>query len=159
MKTDESLHETVRWSAYPSWAHFTWLYCFSLLAGVRGLLALRGGMSGWEVWVGGAMALLLCAAVLRRWAQYILTSQRVIVKNGYTGREIQALTFDDIADITVRQGPIAQFFDIGTLVFRSFSGDQILSLQGVSDPAVIKARIEALRPKANAVHAPQTASL
>jgi len=142
-KTDEM----VRWSTYPSWAHFTWLYCFSAMAGVRSLLGLRWGMSGWEVWLGGAMVLLLCAVALRRWARYALTSRRVIVTNGYTGRDIQVLPLEDIADVTVSQGPIAQFFDIGTLVIRSLSGDRVISLREVRDPEVIKTRIEALRTK------------
>ena len=141
MQTDE----TLRWSAYPSWAHFTWLYCFSLVAGGRTLLALWWGMSGWEVWLGGATALLLCVLLLRRWAQYCITSRRVIVKNGYTGRDIQALALDDIADVTITQGPIAEFFDIGTVVIKSASGDQVLSLRGVREPEVIQTRIDALR--------------
>jgi len=141
MQTDE----TVRWSAYPSWAHFTWLYCFSLVAGGRCLLNLWWGMSGWEAWLGGATALLLCVAVLRRWAQYWITSRHVIVKNGYTGRDIQALALDDIADVTVSQGPIAQIFDIGTVLVTSASGDRVLSLRGVREPNVIKTRIDALR--------------
>ena len=141
MQTDE----TVRWSAYPSWAHFTWLYCFSLVAGGRTLLALWWGMSGWEVWLGGATALLLCVPLLRRWAQYCVTSQRVIVKNGYTGRDIQAVALDDVADVTVNQGPIAEFFNIGTVLVTSVGGDRILSLRGVREPDVIKTRIDALR--------------
>ena len=139
------VNETVRWSAYPSWAHFTWLYCFSLVAGGRTLLALWWGMSGWEAWLGGAIALLLCVVLLRRWARYCITSRRVLVKNGYTGRDIQALAFDDIADVTVLQGPIAQFFDVGTVVITSASGDQVLSLRGVHKPEVIKTRIAALK--------------
>jgi hypothetical protein len=147
MTTNVQADETIRWSAYPSWAHFSWLYLFGLMAGGRSLLALRRGMSGWEVWLGGATALLLCAAALRRWAHYCLTSRRVIVKNGYTGRDIQSLALDDIADVAVDQGPIAQFFDIGTIVIKSVSGDQVLSLRGVRDPNLVKTRIDALRPK------------
>jgi membrane protein YdbS with pleckstrin-like domain len=141
MQTDE----VVRWSAYPSWAHFTWLYCFCLVALGRTLLALWWGMSGWEVWLGGAMALMLCVVVLRRWAQYCVTSRRVIVKNGYTDRDLQVLALDDIADVTVYQGPIAQFFDIGTVVITSATGDRVLSFRGVREPEVIKTRIDALK--------------
>lgn len=141
MQTDE----IVRWSAYPSWAHFSWLYCFSLVAVGRTLLALWWGMSGWEAWLGGAIALLLCVVVLRRWAQYCVTSRRVIVRNGFTGQDLQALALDDIAEVTVYQGPIAQFFDIGTVVIKSVSGDRVLSLRGVREPEVIKTRIDALK--------------
>jgi len=141
----QKINERVRWRAYPSWAHFSWLYCVGLMAGVRGLLALRSGMSGWVVWLGGATALLVCAAVLRRWARYSFTSNRVIVSNGYTGREIQALPFDDLSEVTVMQGPIAQFFGIGTVVLQSVSRDRMIFLRGVRHPEVIKTRLEALR--------------
>ena len=156
--SDETGRETVRWSAYPSWAHFTWLYAFSLLAGARGLLLLRLDVSGWEAWVGGAAMLLGCVAVMRRWAQYILTSRRIIVRNGYTGREIQAAALDTLSDLAVEQGPIARFFEIGTIVIRSLSGDQVISLRGVRDPEAIKTRIEALRPAVNPPPARQPAS-
>jgi membrane protein YdbS with pleckstrin-like domain len=115
------------------------------MAGVRGLVALRSGMGGWAAWLGGAAALLVCVAVLRRWAQYSFTSDRVIVSNGYTGRDIQALSLDDLLQITVMQGPIAQFFGIGTVVLHSVSGDRTILLRGVRDPEVIKTRLEALR--------------
>ena len=143
----QEIDETVRWRAYPSWAHFIWLYCVSLMAGVRGLVALRSGTGGWAVWLGGATALLVCAAVLRRWARYSFTSNRVIVSNGYTGREIQALPLDDLSEIEVLQGPIAHFFGIGTVVLQPRGADRVLALRGIRDPDVIKTRLEALRLK------------
>jgi membrane protein YdbS with pleckstrin-like domain len=151
--------ETDRWSAYPSWRQFTWLYFFSLMAGLRGWIFLRFGVIGGEVWLAGAAVLLVCAAILRHWAQYRLTSQRVIVRNGYTGREIQAMAISDIHEVTIAQGPIAQFMGIGTLVLHSMSGDRILSLRGISDPEVLKTRIEALMPKGNLVQSQQAVSL
>jgi membrane protein YdbS with pleckstrin-like domain len=141
----QKIDDRVRWCTYPSWAHFTWLYCVGLMAGGRGLLALRSGTSGWAVWLGGATALLVCAAVLRRWARYSFTSNRVVVSNGYTGREIQALPIDDLSEVTVMQGPIARFFGIGTVVLHSVSRDSMILLRGVRDPDVIKTRLEALR--------------
>jgi membrane protein YdbS with pleckstrin-like domain len=151
--------ETVRWSACPSWRQFTWLYFLSLIAGLRGWLNLRFGVSGGEVWVAGAAILLVCAAILRYWAQYSLTSHRVIVRNGYTGREIHAMAISDIREVTIADGPLAQFMGIGTLVLHNMSGDRLLSLRGISDPEVIKTRIEALTPKGNSVLTYQATSL
>lgn len=151
--------ETVRWSAYPSWGQFTWLYFFSLMAGLRGWLFLQFGVSGGEVWIGGAAILLVCVVILRRWAKYILTSHRVIVKNGYTGREIHAMAINDIREVTIKQGPIAQFIGIGIIVIQSISGDRLLSLRGISDPEVLKTRIEALIPQGNSELTQQGASL
>ena len=42
----------------------------SLVAGLRGWFFLRFGVSGGEMWVAAAAILLVCAAVLRYWAQY-----------------------------------------------------------------------------------------
>lgn len=47
-----SAGETVRWSAYPSWRQFTWLYFLSLMAGLRGWLFLRFEVAGGEMWAG-----------------------------------------------------------------------------------------------------------
>ena len=138
--------ETVRWTAYPSWRQFTWLYFLSLMVGLRGWLVLRFGVSGGEVWVVGAAILLVCAAILRYWARYSLTSHRVVVRNGYTGREIQAIAISEIREVTIAQGPLARFMGIGTLVLHNMSGERFLSLRGISDPEVIKTRIEALMP-------------
>jgi hypothetical protein len=138
--------ETVRWSAYPSWRHFIWLYCFSAMAGLRGLLALGWGGSGGAaaVWMGGAAGLLACAGGLRFWGKYVLTSRRVVVENGYTGRPTQAIALEQIDEIVVSQGPIAQFFDIGTVAVCSVDGGRVV-LSGVRSPGVIRTRIEALQ--------------
>ncbi len=139
-------NETAIWTAYPSWGQFAWLYFISLLAGFRGLLYLLFDVAGWEGWVSGAAALLVCAALLRRWARYSLTSSRVVVSNGYTGREIQAVALDAIEEITVRQGPVARLLGIGTIVIRSLRGERILRLRGIKDPESIKGRIQGMRP-------------
>ncbi len=136
----------VVWEAYPSWAHFTWLYLFSAVALSRAWLLRRFGVPGWEMWLVGAGLLLLCAAAVRRWAHYALTLHAIVITNGYTGRPIQSLALSDVRDLSIRQGPIASFFDIGTVVVRSRSGDHVLSLRGVSDPELVRERIEALAP-------------
>jgi membrane protein YdbS with pleckstrin-like domain len=141
----EALKETLRWTAYPSWAHFTWLYFFCVLLVMRGIVVFRLGISGGEVWLGGAGALFLCVIILRRWAQYGITSQRAFIKNGFTNREIQTVRIADICRITVEQGPIAKFFEVGTLLIESNGTDQVLMFRGIRDPTVISTRLQAMR--------------
>lgn len=64
--------------------------------------------------------------------------------NGYTGRRIRMIAINEIEDVAVSQGPLARFFDIGTVEIRSVDGDRLL-LSGIRCPEVIKTRIEALR--------------
>jgi len=138
--------ERVLWQAFPSWSQFSWLYFFSLLAAFRGVLFLRFGLSGWEVWLVGAGMLLALAAILRRWAFYMVTPTRVVIKNGYTGHEIESVKLEMIQTINLRQGPIARFWGIGTLVIRSSDKKREIQVRGVKDPEVIQARIRALYP-------------
>jgi membrane protein YdbS with pleckstrin-like domain len=139
--------DPVRWSAFPSWKQFIWLYMFSAMAGTRGFISLSSETGGWEFWLGGAALLLGCVAALRRWAQYILTPHRLIVRNGYTGHEIEALPLDRITDVTIQQGPVARFFDIGTVVLKRKTDEPDLMLRGIPEPEILKARIDALRPR------------
>lgn len=134
----------VVWQAFPSWAQFSWLYFMSALAALRGGLFHRFGVGGWEMWVIGAVILLACAAIVRHWAHYELTSEQVQVRNGYTGRVIQSIPLSDIREVTMRQGLVAQYFGIATLVIHSHPPDRTLSLRGVCDPEEVKIRIEAL---------------
>ena len=145
MTESEKLEEPVRWRAYPSWAHFTWLYFFSFMAALRGLLLLRLGLSGWAVWLCGAVVLLVCVAGMRRWGEYIVTSHRVVVLNGYTRQELQSIAISDISEVSLKQGLIGRFFAVGTLVVQSSGGDTILTLRGIGDPEIIKTRLDALR--------------
>jgi membrane protein YdbS with pleckstrin-like domain len=134
------------WSSHPSWAHFSWLYFVSAMTAVRGLLILRFQIEGWEAWMIGAAFLLAMTAGLRHWAENVVTSTRVLVRNGYTGHEIQSLPLTDIADIVIKQGPLASFFDIGTLVLQSKAGSTRVSFKGVPNPELLERRITALIP-------------
>jgi membrane protein YdbS with pleckstrin-like domain len=96
------------------------------------------------MWMIGAGILLACAAVLRHWVHYELTRDQIMVRNGYTGRVIQSILLSDIREVTIRQGFVAQFFRIGTLVIQSRTSDRMLSLRGVCDPEEVKIRIQAL---------------
>jgi membrane protein YdbS with pleckstrin-like domain len=130
------------WESFPSWAQFSWLYLLSAVSALRGAMFFRFGVEGWEMWMAGSGMLLLCAVLVRRWAHYELTAERIIVRNGYTGREIQSIPLTDIREVTVHQGVVADFFGIGTLTISSASRDRVISLRGISDPEEVKIRIQ-----------------
>lgn len=90
--------------------------------------------------MAGAFALLGTAALMRRWAYYKLTHDRLIVSNGYTGREIGAVALAHVDGVLLRQGPIASLLGIGTVVATS-GGQQVLRFRGLSDPETVKERV------------------
>ena len=139
-KTEEEAR--IVWESFPSWAQFSWLYLLSAFSVLRGALFFRFGLGGWEMWVLGAGVLLTCAAVLRHWVRYQLTREQITVRNYYTGREIQSIRLNEVKSIEVRQGVVADFFGIGTVLVHARTGDRSLSLRGVRDPEEVKSRIE-----------------
>lgn len=143
------------WEAFPSWAHFMWLYFLSALSALRGALFFRFEVGGWEMWVMGAGILLTCVAVLRHWAHYELMLDRITVRNHYTGREIHSLPLSAVGEVEVRQGPVADFFGIGTVLIHARSSDRLVTLRGVKEPEEVKIRLEALAWKRRVVAARQ----
>jgi len=141
--TNSEQKQGVVWDAYPSWAQFSWLIFFSALSGLRSALLFHFGVEGWEVWMLGAVLLIICVAILRRWAHYQLTREQIIVRNGYTGHQIHSVPLTDVREITVQQGIVAGFFGIGTLTISSCTTDILVSLRGICNPEEVKIRIEA----------------
>jgi membrane protein YdbS with pleckstrin-like domain len=148
MHLHANVDERILWTAYPSWRQFSWLYFFSLMTGLRSLLFYVFAIPGWESWLGGTALLLIVSVFLRRWAVYSITSRRLLVRNGYTGREIVAMPLERVGEVSIKQGPIARVTGIGTVVVRDASGSEVLRFRGIAEPDVIKTRIVALRPRA-----------
>lgn len=143
---DPTGREQAVWQSYPAWSQFTWLYLLAALAASRGLLFMKFGMPAYGLWFVGAGILVVCAAVVRRWARYVITPSKVAVINGYTNRETEAIAHRDVTSVSVRQGPIAGLFGIGTVYVTAAGGERFIRFRGVKDPEVVKKRIEALRP-------------
>jgi hypothetical protein len=145
MITIAEVEEPVLWQTYVSWNQFAWLYMVSLFTALRGALLWQAAIPGWEMWVIGAVALVIVTLVLRYWVRYTVTSQRVLIKNAFTGREIQAMAIENISEATINQGLIAWLLGIGTIVFTSTRGDEVMRFRGVRDPESTLQQIQTVR--------------
>ncbi|HNP60900.1 MAG TPA: PH domain-containing protein [Nitrospirales bacterium] len=143
--------ERIIWEGYPSWGQFTWLYFFSLWTGFRGFFLLRVGLPGWEMWFVGAGLLLGVVVVLRYWAKYLLTSKRVVLRNGYSGKDMANVEFGRFKSVEVMQGPVARVFGIGTLVVHCEGSGRSVRFRGIKDPEVIETKLRALLPPSSPV--------
>ncbi len=99
-------------------------------------------MSGWGGWLVGAITLLGTAAALRRWGRYVITSKRVLIRNGWTGQDIQAIELSQVSEVSIKQGLLDDLMGIGTVVIRSRQGDTAILFRGVLDPEDVKQRIQ-----------------
>ena len=143
--------ERVLWEGYPSWRHFTWLYFFSAWTGLRGLILSRAGISGWELWMVGAGMLLGIVVILRYWAKYLLTSKRMLLRNGYSGKDIASVDFENIKAIEVMQGPMSKLLGIGTLTVLSQESGRSLRFRGIESPEILETKLRALLPASSPV--------
>jgi len=138
-------NEPVLWQTYVSWNQFAWLYLVSLIAALRGALLWQAAIPGSELWVIGAAVLVVVALALRFWVRYVATAQRVLIKNVFTGREIQAMAIENISATTIKQGQIAWLLGIGTIIFTSTHGDEVMQFRGVRDPESTLQHIQTVR--------------
>jgi len=114
---------------------------------LRGALLWQAALPGSELWVIGAVALVVVAIALRYWVRYVATSQRVLTTNAFTGREIQAMSIEHISETAIKQGLIARLLGIGTIVFTSARSDEVMEFRGVRDPKTTLQHIQTLKRK------------
>ena len=69
----------------------------------------------------------------------------MLIKNAFTGREIQAMAIENISATTIEQGLIARLLGIGTIVFTSTRGDEVMQFRGVRDPESTLQQIQTVR--------------
>jgi PH (Pleckstrin Homology) domain-containing protein len=143
--TTAEAEEPVLWQAYVSWNQFAWLYLVSLFTALRGALLWQAAIPGGKMWLMGAVALVVVAVFLRYWARYEATSQRLLIKNAFTGREIQAMAWEYVSDMTIKQGLIGWALGIGTIVFKSTRGDEVMQFRGVREPEATLQHIQTVR--------------
>ena len=135
--------ESVLWEGSAAWSQFIWLYLIVGIMMLRVTLLVRSSLSGWSGWLVGAVTLLGTAAALRRWGRYVVTSRRVVLRNGWTGRDIQSIAYREIREISIKQGPLAELMGIGTVVIQSRQDDAVIQFRGVFDPEDVTQRIQA----------------
>ena len=135
--------EPVLWEGSAAWSQFIWLYLIAGIMMLRVTLLVRSSLSGWSGWLVGAVTLLGTAAALRRWGRYVVTSRRIVLRNGWTGRDIQSIAHREIREISIRQGPLAELMGIGTVVIQSRQDDVVIQFRGVFDPEDVTQRIQA----------------
>ena len=145
MVTTVQAEESESWQTYVSWNQFAWLYLVSLFAALRGVLLWQADMAGGEIWGMGAMALGAVACLLRYWVRYAATPHRVVIINAFTGREMQAINWEHVSEMSIKQGVIDWILGIGAIVFKSNRGDDVMQFRGISDPEATLRQIQTVR--------------
>jgi uncharacterized membrane protein YdbT with pleckstrin-like domain len=98
------------------------------------------------MWIIGAGMLLGLVVILRNWAKYLLTTHRVVLRNGYSGKDMASVDFRMITAVEVVQGPVARILGIGTVVVQCQDSERSLRFRGIKAPEILETKIKALLP-------------
>ncbi|MBA2348274.1 MAG: PH domain-containing protein [Solirubrobacterales bacterium] len=95
-----------------------------------------------------AFLTVLIGAIARRRVRYVITSQRLYIREGLLSKYEQQTRLDRIQDVSTRQSFFQRMLGIGTVDFDTAAGesDEDFAFHGVADPGeVVRAVDEAQR--------------
>lgn len=78
------------------------------------------------------LALLLYFWPGRILTRYCLTNRRLMIRRGFPGREVAAVSLEDIARVEKRTQPGQEYFGAADVVVLSANGEELLRLPGAS---------------------------
>ena len=137
-------HETIRWTGHPAWSEYVFLWFFAVIFGVRAGLAVWIGQWGMAIIFGSGLALSAALAVFfRHTTRYTVTPDAVHRTTGLFGESEDRVPMAEIESVSVRQSPLDRFLGIGAVMLQR-KGGTIERLAGLTDPEVIRRKIEAL---------------
>ncbi len=120
------------------------LWFFAVIFGIRTGFSVWIGHWGMAIIFGSGMALSVALAVFfRQTTRYTVTPDAVHRTKGLFGESEESVPIADIESVSVRQSPLDRFFGIGTVMLQR-KGGTIERLAGLTDPDVIRRKIEAL---------------
>jgi uncharacterized membrane protein YdbT with pleckstrin-like domain len=160
--------EEIIWSGRPSWRSMLAFYL------KWGLLALAPGVVGqvvasvssadsyrWELWL--VTVVLLLVVLLAGWLKridthYIVTNQRINIRNGILSRSDHSTSYERLQNVKTYQSLIERMLHVGLVDFDTAAGDDFdFKFVGINDPGGLARQIAELQRAAMLAHTnPQT---
>ncbi len=137
--TETPEQERVIWEGRTAWMDHAVLYLFLAMAMVRAAVAARA-----EEWFTAGLYVLAVTAFfgIAAWFHYShvyrLTSRRVEIRSGWTGRVLQEFPLKDISDVTLRYELLNRWFDLGALELACRTTEQACTIRGIPQAEHVK---------------------
>lgn len=134
--------ERVIWEGHTSWMDHALLYLLMALAVVRAAVAARSGE--WTAAILYATAVsgfLGVAAWFHYSVRYRLTSARVQLLSGRSGRVSHEMWLKDISDVAVKYEPLNRWFDLGALELASRTTEDCVTIRGIPQVQQVQAQL------------------
>jgi hypothetical protein len=75
----------------------------------------------------------------------------VLLRNGYSGRDMASVDLRTITAVEVLQGPVSRILGIGTVVVQCQDSDKGLRFRGIKAPEILETKLKALLPSSSPV--------
>jgi len=160
--------EHVVWEGRPSWRSMLAFYIkWGLVALVPGVLGqVVDAVSSkdayrWELWL--LTVVLFLIVLLAGWLKridthYMVTNQRINIRNGILSRADHATSYERLQNVKTYQSLIQRMLKVGLVDFDTAAGDDFdFKFVGINDPAGLARQIAELQRDAMQAHSsPQT---
>lgn len=135
--------EHIIWEGRSAWMDHAVLYVFLAVGVVRAAVAAQQAQWPTVMLYGLMIACFLGIAAWFHYARvYRITSTRVLVRSGWTGRTIQELRLREITDVSLRYELLNRWFDLGALEIASRITEDCCSIRGIPDPETVKSGLD-----------------
>jgi uncharacterized membrane protein YdbT with pleckstrin-like domain len=156
--------EQVVWSGRPSWRSMLAFYikwgAVALLPGVVGQIldsVTSADIPVWWLWLLTVVLLLL--VLLAGWLQridthYIVTNQRINIRQGIFSRADHATSYERLQNVKTYQSFLERMLGVGLVDFDTAAGDDFdFKFTGITDPAGLARQVAELQRTAMQGHA------
>jgi uncharacterized membrane protein YdbT with pleckstrin-like domain len=148
--------EEIVWSGRPSWRSMLAFYIkwglLALLPGVLGQVVASVSSADryrWELWLVTVVLLLL--VLLAGWLKridthYIVTNQRINIRQGIFSRADHATSYERLQNVKTYQSFLERMLGVGLVDFDTAAGDDFdFRFSGITDPAGLARQIAELQ--------------
>jgi uncharacterized membrane protein YdbT with pleckstrin-like domain len=155
--------EQIVWSGRPSWRSMLAFYIkwggVALLPGVAGQIidsATSADMPVWWLWLLTVVLLLL--VLLAGWLKridthYIVTNQRINIRQGIFSRADHATSYERLQNVKTYQSFLERMLGVGLVDFDTAAGDDFdFRFTGIDDPAGLARQVAELQRAAMQGH-------
>ncbi len=136
--------EPLVWEGKTAWSSYIYIWIFSTVIAIRGLVSLWLGYWQSALFQGLVVVFMIAlAAFFHETTYFKITREAVYRSRGFLGKQAQSFSLSSISSVTRQQGPLERFFDCGNVVMNLRDGKSA-RLSGIKNPDVVCRKIKAL---------------
>ena len=132
------------WEGKPTWSSYIYIWMFSSIIGIRGIISLWLGH--WESALFQGILIILVSTVaffFHQTTHFKMTRYAVYRSKGFSGKSYQSFPISAISSVSKQQGPLERLFGIGNIVLHLKDG-QKERISGIYDPDILGRKIRAM---------------